>query len=362
METPLKKLADLVLRLPGNNADHAALQQEILETLHLAEAALNKLFYYNPDTVSAKKSLEELELLLPGLVFCFDKNKTGNNNHRAKHLVTKADALFKKVNIFLDCYRPPFTENPGAYNLLPLQGFFKTAARVTSLLAERFGTDEVYKILLPHLSMVKKDNALPCHRWRWWVHFFSLVVDQMDNPGFSLHEVLTNLNFNTSAFMQLLHSSLKRQMAGEESAAEKLGYLSNTYIQYKLSQPCHELAYNPGALSVQQAMLVIIKTECKTLYATIPVLNQPVQAAGKVNTALSVPQLALFVRLLIDTKIISNTSPSALLKHIAGSVHTAKTAAISPESLRVNYYTPGNAARNIVKEYLVNMVNHLKTY
>ena len=82
----------------------------------------------------------------------------------------------------------------------------------------------------------------------------------------------------------------------------------------------------------------------------------------KILTALSVPQLALFIRLLIDVGILQARSRSAILRKIASSLSTAKTGSISEESLRIKFYTPQSVAINIIKEYLYKMINLLRDY
>lgn len=77
---------------------------------------------------------------------------------------------------------------------------------------------------------------------------------------------------------------------------------------------------------------------------------------------LSVPQLALFIRLFIDTGIIKNDNNTALLKYFAAFVSTSKASVISAESLRVNFYSVPAAAKEIVKDRLIQMVNQLRNY
>ena len=60
--------------------------------------------------------------------------------------------------------------------------------------------------------------------------------------------------------------------------------------------------------------------------------------APTIKTNFSVSQLALFVRLLIDTNVVEQANQSALLKWFAASFKTSKAAQISAQSLRVKYY------------------------
>ena len=86
------------------------------------------------------------------------------------------------------------------------------------------------------------------------------------------------------------------------------------------------------------------------------------QSREHVLTSLSVAQLALFVRLLIDVGIIQTKNQSSLLKKIAAVMQTSKTISISEESLRSKFYTPQGPTAIIIKEYLLNMMNKLRSY
>ncbi|CAN5416594.1 hypothetical protein BH10BAC2_BH10BAC2_18130 [soil metagenome] len=82
-----------------------------------------------------------------------------------------------------------------------------------------------------------------------------------------------------------------------------------------------------------------------------------------VETNLSVPQLAVFVRLLVDTGIIAGRiNIASLTTNIAVMLRTRKASQISAESLRIKYYTPEQPAINILKEYLLQMMEALKKY
>lgn len=84
---------------------------------------------------------------------------------------------------------------------------------------------------------------------------------------------------------------------------------------------------------------------------------------GKWSTNLSVPQLALFMRLLVESGILSDvTSISRLTHSIAGLLHTKRMMPLSPESLRIKYYQPESAAIGILKDYLVKMMSLLRDY
>ncbi len=200
-------------------------------------------------------------------------------------------------------------------------------------------------------------------RWVWWSQFAAAILDTKDTGIASLENILTSLNFNTPEYINWLWSGFKKELLLKETIADKLDYLSAAVIRYKLMAAGKHCSYMPAAMSLKWAVLAVLKAEINNIHITcLQPQNIEQPAAAKLNTALSVPQLALFIRLMVDTKIIIQPSQLALLKQIAPVIGTAKVASISPKSLRVNYYTPENAAKNIVKDYLINMINCLRTY
>ncbi len=117
------------------------------------------------------------------------------------------------------------------------------------------------------------------------------------------------------------------------------------------------------SISIQMAILALHHQE-HNLFGSIH--NTP--AAGQLNkndrvlTGLSVSQLAVFCRLLSDSKIIQPTNQTEWLRIVAATCHTTKTNAISPDSLRAKWYNPEKAAINILTEYLHGMLKQLKHY
>jgi hypothetical protein len=83
---------------------------------------------------------------------------------------------------------------------------------------------------------------------------------------------------------------------------------------------------------------------------------------ARLHTSLSVPQLALLIRLLAETGIVESDSQLELLRRFALLVVTRRVQSISAESLRVKYYAPEKAAITIMRDRVVQMLNLLKGY
>ena len=126
------------------------------------------------------------------------------------------------------------------------------------------------------------------------------------------------------------------------------------------------LTIRPGQPGHIKAMLYrLVKEEIDELSecgsGLIPVVHTSESLPEKLlQTPLSVAQLGLFIRLLVEGEIIKSENNSMLLRWIAASFKTKRTEVISAESLRIKYYAADQASVNIVREYLLRMMNQLK--
>ncbi len=364
METEIKKLAGLVQLALEDGVLYKVSADEIIRALDTLERTLYRELNNSLYPEAVKKQLDMLSLTLSNIIFNIGNGSPGISVSACRIVVNRVNALYKKVNTYLECYRPAVARNAGRFDLLPLNSFFKTAARVATVLEERFAQDELLNLLQPYLDALRYKHNLPYHRWLWWMQFFSVMLNPVSDENLSLDALLTALNFNAPEYLNWLLARLEKEISAKYTRPDKLNYLSDLLIQYKLKEVWKECAFNPGTTSVSKWLIIMIKTAIKKTGLEQEQSLTQTQAAisEKLGTALSVPQLALFIRLLVDTNVIDQRSQSLLLKNIASVIHTARVADISPESLRINYYTPGTAAKNIVKEYLINMLNRLKMY
>ncbi|QEC67915.1 hypothetical protein FRZ67_11615 [Panacibacter ginsenosidivorans] len=101
---------------------------------------------------------------------------------------------------------------------------------------------------------------------------------------------------------------------------------------------------------------------------SIPSYAHPAKLLSKdtdsiLQTNLSVPQLALFMRLLVESGVIAERNNiTQLTSKAAAILQTKKSNCISAESLRIKYYAPEKAAINILKEYVSQMMQLLCRY
>lgn len=102
---------------------------------------------------------------------------------------------------------------------------------------------------------------------------------------------------------------------------------------------------------------------CMGLPAYIESKKAPASSGEPLITSLSVPQLALLIRLMVDAgMLVQGQNISALMSKIATHIQTRKVLHISAESLRVKYYSPEKAAISILRDYMQKMIQLLRNY
>ena len=163
------------------------------------------------------------------------------------------------------------------------------------------------------------------------------------------------------AFIRFLSVSISGKIQAASTVQARSELLIQQLVKYK-SLNSFSGGYLVSGNSVKETMISYLETQLTVLAAQPSGHMMAEYKFTKLHTALSVPQLAFFTRLLVETKVLNEASQSALLKNLAAFVSTSKAPSISPESLRINYYTPNNATKNIIKEYLLQMIRLVNTY
>lgn len=80
----------------------------------------------------------------------------------------------------------------------------------------------------------------------------------------------------------------------------------------------------------------------------------------KLNTKLSVPQLAYLTKIFIESGVLQNRNQREVLKFLAQFVRTKKAENISAESLRSKFYNVEENTKETVKDVLIGLLNHIR--
>ena len=222
-------------------------------------------------------------------------------------------------------------------------------------------------------------NATPLHKYSYrQAAYFQVLITAleqtcMENTTGKINDCLMQrmlqLNFNEPLLLEYIVSLWRQEITEIYTLHDGLDkwalHLKNVQQVYTITD-----GLQAGKKSAAALLAEIIQHEITYIQSKLQVLasiyQTPVSSVAEpksvIHTSLSVSQLAVMAKLLVDCNIIQNSNHTGLMKLIAGAFKTNKAGQISAESLRVKFYTPEPAAINIVREYLHQMLNHLKKY
>ncbi len=355
MKPEIKELNRL-LKLAVANPSSPITEQDVLLVLNNIEQALGQNIPCSPNPSAMLKNLKQAGFVLS----CFIYLANNRQSFISEASRIKSVALYNKITASYNASLDPLI-NTQPVKLLPLKTFSKTIYNLGILLQARFAGTESYNVLAPHIEAACTNKMVTYNTWLWWSHFCHHANRFLQTDSSGLEDLLTLCSFNCPGYLAFLYNSIDKKFNGL-TAREISFFISDELVKYKCLQPLTPCSFLPAALSIKKAMLSFLKTR-KRSWENCTVTNPtPLQSHPKTMVNLSVPQMALFIKLFIEAGLIKSENHTAFLRHLAGALTTPNTNIISADSLRANFYSPGDAAKKIVKDQLFLMINQLKTH
>jgi len=172
------------------------------------------------------------------------------------------------------------------------------------------------------------------------------------------------LNYNKLRLFNFYIQELKESGDHLNSVNDQIDFYS---LQLKLINQLPVkpgLIYKPGLPSLKEQIGNWI---CEELYylekkhkLTFPVAmqrNNEFDNTGKIHTNLSVSQLALGVKLLVDAKVITNKNSTELMSMVAKTFKTDRQEVISEDSLRNKSYNFDTSTVEKLKDKIITLLN-----
>jgi hypothetical protein len=303
-------------------------------------SAIAALPYNQPSIVSMERMRERIqENLLDILAFIqayFYKSFDAGQVMPVPFAVAESKKLYDQFLGFLPLLKAKTPESCVEILLAPMKVFYEEQERNTSTFSalRQFSDYAELVRLVVHAS---NDGAMETLLMQGFIQI------SYSPPRFTTH------------FVDSIASQAKRFGTTQKS----LQYLQQEYQVVLQAQ-----AKNKLALRLKQDVLRAIEHQI-SLYTT-PALPEEKSAHSVMkpqqllHTPLSVAQLALLLRIMVDAGAIECTNQTLLLKIIANSFTSKRAAVISPASLRVKYYDTDPASVQIVKGYVIRMMNNLQ--
>lgn len=193
--------------------------------------------------------------------------------------------------------------------------------------------------------------------------------NSVQNPEEMLCLLLMQLNFNSIRFFNYFIERLQERSRLWSSLPDKIEFFSQ---QLKI---INQLPVEPGPAFKPELPAAREQTggwiceelaflEKKQRLNLLPVAmgESALNETTKVQTSLSVAQLALAVKLLIEAKVITNKNAAELMRMVAGSFKTDRQELISEESLRNKSYSFETSTVNRLKDVVIELLNLVRRY
>lgn len=174
---------------------------------------------------------------------------------------------------------------------------------------------------------------------------------------------LVYLNYNHPAFVNLVIDNLTIHTNSQESLQEKILKLRFYKKEVNQISARPEAALYKDILPAKEQIILWIEEEIHYLQNEGVMLkqlkaeDQTSDSAFKINTSLSIPQLAYLIRLLVENKTITNINQTQILKFFALNFTSLKRENMSYDHLRSQYYKMELPAIESIKSLLLSLVN-----
>jgi hypothetical protein len=200
------------------------------------------------------------------------------------------------------------------------------------------------------------------------IHYFSERKDKI--PGDEQKcQLLVFLNFNSLQFLNFFTQQFKEKEKSCTTNTERIVYY---YLQLKIISQLPMkpgLIFNTGLPSIKDQIISWIYDEINYLEKEeqlLPYLptEMPMEQMReeKVQTSLSVSQLSLAVKLLMDTKVISHHNSTEVMRMVARNFRTERRDTISEASLRNKSYSYDSGTVDKMKEVIKGFMNMMREY
>ena len=180
--------------------------------------------------------------------------------------------------------------------------------------------------------------------------------------------VMIYMNYNSPKFLNHCAKIIKEAYQAKSTLAEQLEKLSHylKLINQQQEKPGFSLKHSQKSLKVQLSEWVIeeiIFLERKHQLSfgfKIDKTETVMQKGFKIVTESSVPQVAYFVRILMETGLIKNQSTIDVIRFFSTHISTSRVESISPDSFRSKFYNIEQTAKDAVKDDVLKLLNHIK--
>ena len=198
--------------------------------------------------------------------------------------------------------------------------------------------------------------------WENWFTDFVKFCELYNEEN--LIAFLISQNFNSPHFFVYMTIQITSEMDNEYNPINQKIALEGFTRKFSSAVPGKNLEYRVGFPNIAELITNWINREIKYCLKrqkqfnpeqTVLIGSDPV-SAKKIETSLSVPQLACLLKMLNKSGIITNPVKTELLEAVSKSFKTKKTENIALESLHNKFYNIEDKTRESVKQLLKQVI------
>lgn len=190
-----------------------------------------------------------------------------------------------------------------------------------------------------------------------------ILSDKIDHK--SLIITLIGLNFNSRQFMWYLTQEIEHAVMPLETHSEKVDKLTWYLKQFNQAHVRSDIIFERNQEPIKERIINWILEEVGYLERNMRVEQGLINSGKEITdseilfeTTLSVPQLAYFFKVMLESKILKERNITQMLRFIAEHSSSTNTSGkIGYPSLRKNYYNNETGAKQAVKDVIIKMLN-----
>lgn len=388
----LEKLNKYINQDLKNLLDRAATKDEVVdfekwvknivnEIERIKKAFINAAFgSQNDKQIERYIEYHQVELIrLTDQLNEYNHEEEDGLNSSSKNYMGSVLIVLKELLTYVECHFSRFfnidATIPLPYQQLAASDFKDRLIYIDKLFTRNNVDKNLSKMIMyPIRDFVRADakGRLTFRRLMYFKKLINELEDYLQSSSDGTNHVsklissMIYMNFNSYKFFAHCTEQIKEQYQVKETLTEQLDTLALTSKIINQTQQKPGVAYRPQRDSLKNTLIdwideevnFLMKRHQLTLNMNLTKTDMPNDF--KLNTSLSVAQLACFVRVLLEEKVIINRNQREVLKFFAQFTRTKKAENVSPESLRTRYYNVDTSTKEAVKDIIINLLNNLR--
>jgi hypothetical protein len=197
--------------------------------------------------------------------------------------------------------------------------------------------------------------------------FYDEITENPKINSSEIIELLYCINYNSIEFQNYKTKKFKLESESREEYSEKIDYLYHCLKSISQRNCKVNIAYDKDLPSIKHQLISWVEEEITYLSKKLQLTSTPKslnlfsdEVKVKLQSGLTVAQLAFFFKLQADVGIISHKIQRDIFRHIAENYQTSKVSEISVESLKNKYYQVDTATIEAIKDKTIEILNQIK--